>query len=89
MISRLLSTRVAILGGSISYSIYLIQTSIRDFTKQIAALIGLKAELGLVLLMSGVLIIASYLLFMLVENPARLFLRSIFARLENRRLERG
>lgn len=89
IISRLLSTRLAILGGGISYSLYLIQTSIRDFTKQLAALVGLQSEAGLIFLMSGLLIVTSYLLFRFVENPARIFLRSIFARLENRRPERA
>ncbi len=86
LISRLLSTRLAILGGGISYSVYLIQTSIRDFTKQIAALVGLRSEVGLILLMSGLLILVSYLLFRFVENPARIFLRSIFAKFEKQRL---
>jgi len=87
MISRLLSNPLAKLGGSISYSMYLIQTSIRDFTKQIAAQFGLRSEIGLIILMSCLLTIVSYLLFQLVEDPARVFLRSMFARLENRRPE--
>jgi peptidoglycan/LPS O-acetylase OafA/YrhL len=89
IISRLLSTRIAILGGGISYSLYLIQTSIRDLTKQIAALVGLQSEVALIFLMSGLLIATSYLLFRFAENPARIFLRSIFARFENRRFERA
>lgn len=78
-ISRFLSTRALILGGGISYSIYLLQTSVRQGMDPIFAGHGFNRYLIGKLLMFPLLLLASYLAFTFIEEPARKFLRRKFA----------
>lgn len=84
LVSRFLSSRTMILGGGISYTMYLMQTVVKFWVEQGAVRLHLGNSLRLPL--NAVLLIAiSYVIFEWIENPARFYLRSVFARIEQRR----
>ncbi len=76
--ARLLSTPLLLLGGAISYSMYLLQTPVRLVTHAIPSLPGGVAGLVVV---PAVLLPLAYGAYRFVEEPARLGLRRLFARL--------
>jgi peptidoglycan/LPS O-acetylase OafA/YrhL len=74
-----------VLGGGISYSIYLMQMPVKSWVSLIFERLGIESQ-SLRLVVTAVLLIAiSLLLFKLVEDPARRLLRSLFARVEQSR----
>jgi peptidoglycan/LPS O-acetylase OafA/YrhL len=85
-LGRMLSTRVLLLGGAASYSMYLLQSPMRIWTKQ--ALIQVHADnsvTNFVLAYVAILVVATAAYFWL-EEPARKFLRSKFAAARQKRL---
>jgi peptidoglycan/LPS O-acetylase OafA/YrhL len=87
LLSRLLSTRVMVLGAGISYSIYLMQMPLKLLFLSSLNVSEFQSQSLRLLVTSLLLIAVSLLLFKLVEDPASLsrkLLRSFFARVEQR-----
>jgi peptidoglycan/LPS O-acetylase OafA/YrhL len=84
-LSRLLSTRGMLLGGGISYSIYLMQMPVKAWVSLLAGSLHIGSEFSRMGLTFGLLLLVSFILFKTVEEPARRLLRSLFASLEERR----
>jgi peptidoglycan/LPS O-acetylase OafA/YrhL len=84
LLSRFLSTRTMLLGGGISYTMYLMQIVVKSWVTHLANRFHVPDSLRLPL-NALVLILISWVLFKLVEDPARIFLRSAFAGIEQRR----
>jgi peptidoglycan/LPS O-acetylase OafA/YrhL len=85
-LSALLSTQIMLLAGGISYSVYLFQLSVKEFTLKVADRLGSGSP---VLRMAGVvplLLLLSYIIFRFVEEPARRWIRGFFAAREQGRL---
>jgi peptidoglycan/LPS O-acetylase OafA/YrhL len=85
LLARFLSTRVMLLGGGISYSIYLMQLPVKGWVIALADAVGLKSDPARMGLTFATLLLVSFILFKTVEEPARRLLRSVFARMEQRR----
>jgi peptidoglycan/LPS O-acetylase OafA/YrhL len=83
-ISDLLSTRMMIFGGAISYSMYLLQTSVKDIAKWIGPRIHVHSESALSVLMFILLVLISAASYEGIEKPARDLIRSFFAKRERR-----
>ena len=83
-LSRFLSTPALLLGGGISYSIYLFQMPAKAFVGRM----HLHSETVKMGATFALLLVLSYLMFVAVENPARRLLRGVFARMETRRTAR-
>lgn len=81
MVSRLLSTKTMLLGGGISYSIYLVQMPVKAWVQGVAQRVGLRSEMVRFGVTAVALMGISLLLFRFVEDPARRVLRASFARL--------
>lgn len=81
-LSKLLSTRLLLIGGCISYSIYLLQTPVRYFVK--AAFTPMHAGDGVIgmLIVDMLLLLLSLATFYWIEEPARRFLRARFASMD-------
>ncbi len=88
-LSRWLSTKTMLVGGGISYSIYLVQMPVKGWVGMVAERVGLRSEAVRFGVTAVVLMWVSWLLFRTVEDPARKVLRGMFARLETRRAMRG
>jgi len=86
LLSRFLSTRAMLLGGGISYSIYLVQMPVKNWVLLITARMHLNSEALRFLITATVLIGISLILFKAVEDPARKVLRGIFSRMEAARM---
>ncbi len=84
MLSQFLSTRTMLLGGGISYSVYLMQMPVKAWGTLLADRFHLGTAVRLPL-NAVLLILISLILFKAVEEPARRVLRSFFAAIENRR----
>jgi peptidoglycan/LPS O-acetylase OafA/YrhL len=85
LLSRFLSTKTMLLGGGISYSIYLMQMPLKFWVASIAKHLHVESEMIRMVVTAVLLILFSLLLFKLVEDPARRLLRSLFAEMEQRR----
>jgi peptidoglycan/LPS O-acetylase OafA/YrhL len=85
MLSRVLSTKTMLLGGGISYSIYLMQQPVKELVNLSASRFHVSSEAARMGAMILLLFTVSYLLFKGVEEPVRRLLRSFFAKLEQRR----
>lgn len=85
LVSRVLSTPLVMLGGGISYSIYLFQFPVRQWVQAVANLIGVHSETLRSAVTVLVLLLLSLMLFKGVEDPARRVIRRFFAALEARR----
>ena len=85
LLSRLFSTKAMLLGGGISYSIYLVQLSVKAWVEAILEHLHVGSQTVRFALSTAALIGVSYLLFKGVEEPARKLLRGAFARLESAR----
>ncbi len=82
LLSRFLSSRWMLLGGGISYSIYLVQMPVKSWVQAITERMHLGNEGLRFLITTTALIGVSLILFKAVEDPARKLLRGIFARME-------
>ncbi len=82
LLSRFLSTKLILLGGGISYSIYLVQIPVKTWVQLITAPMHLNSEAIRFLITATALIGVSLILFKAVEDPARKVLRGIFSRME-------
>lgn len=85
LLNRLLSTRWLIVGGQISYSIYLLQIPCKAFVDLWMDECGVREPLLRFAAVFGVLLIVSYLCFRLIEEPARRLIRGMFLHLEQAR----
>jgi peptidoglycan/LPS O-acetylase OafA/YrhL len=83
--SRFLSTPLLVLGGGISYSVYLMQDPVRTWVTLFANRIHLHSETVRMGLVAVTLLVLSLILFKFVEESSRRFLRSTFARWEKLR----
>jgi peptidoglycan/LPS O-acetylase OafA/YrhL len=84
VLSRFLSTRAILLGGGISYAVYLMQMPVKNWGLMLAHRYNVGTNLRLGLNMA-LLILIALILFKAVEDPARRLLRSLFAQIERRR----
>ncbi len=84
-LSRMLATRPMVFGGGISYSIYLLQAPVKDMVLSGADRLHIQSGAVRMAIMAVFLIALSAISFKMIEGPARLRLRSVFARLEQRR----
>jgi peptidoglycan/LPS O-acetylase OafA/YrhL len=82
LLSRFLSTPAMLLGGAISYSVYLIQLPVKQWVLAAAAHVHFGSETTRMLITAIVLPLVAYVTFTVVEDPARKFLRGAFARSE-------
>lgn len=85
LLSRMLATKLMIFGGGISYSIYLLQAPVKDMVLNIADRLHIQSGSFRMASMVVFLIALSATSFKMIEGPARHKLRSVFARLEQRR----
>ena len=85
-ISRILATKLMIFGGGISYSIYLLQAPVKDMVLKISDSLHINSAMVRTASMVVSLLVLSAISFKTVEGPARQKLRSLFARLEERRM---
>jgi peptidoglycan/LPS O-acetylase OafA/YrhL len=88
LLSRVLSTRLLLLGGGVSYSIYLMQVEVKGWVILAATRLHLQSPSLRLIITTAILLILSLALFEGVEQPSRKILRSFFARLEQRRMIR-
>jgi peptidoglycan/LPS O-acetylase OafA/YrhL len=86
LISRILATKLMIFGGGISYSIYLLQAPVKDMVLSISDRLHIQSSTFRTLSVVVFLIALSAISFKMIEGPARHKLRSLFARLEQRRM---
>jgi peptidoglycan/LPS O-acetylase OafA/YrhL len=86
LISRILATKVMIFGGGISYSIYLLQAPVKDAVLKIFDSLHIDSAMSRTASMVVCLLVLSAISFKAVEGPARQKIRSLFARLEQRRM---
>lgn len=89
LLSRFLSTRTMLLGGGISYSIYLVQLPVKGWVQTLTVRAGLVSEGVRFGVTAVVLVLVSIILFRTVEDPARKLLRRMFARWEAGRAARA
>jgi peptidoglycan/LPS O-acetylase OafA/YrhL len=82
LLSRFLSTPLLVLGGGISYSVYLMQMPVKAWTILLANRMHLQSDNLRLLLTFGALTVISLALFKGVEDPTRKLIRGIFARME-------
>ena len=82
LLSRFLSTNAMLLGGGISYSIYLVQMPVKNWVQLLTAPMHLNSEAARFLITATTLIGVSLILFKAVEDPARKVLRGVFSRME-------
>ena len=85
LLSRMLSTRLMLLGGGISYSVYLMQMPVKAWVSLMADRLHLQSSNMRLILTTITLTGVSLILFKGVEDPARKVLRGVFARMEVRR----
>ena len=85
LLSRFLSTPLVMLGGGISYSIYLFQFPVRQWVQAITERMHLHSETLRSAITVATLLVLSLILFKGVEDPARRVIRRFFAALEARR----
>ena len=85
VLSRVLSARPVLLGGGISYSVYLMQMPVKAWVNMAADRFAVGNAMLRLACTFTLLTLISLILFQAVENPARKLLRTLFARLEERR----
>jgi peptidoglycan/LPS O-acetylase OafA/YrhL len=85
VISRILTTKLMAFGGGISYSIYLLQAPVKDMVLKVSDSLHINSAMVRTGSMVVSLLVLSAISFKAVEGPARQKLRSLFARLEQRR----
>jgi peptidoglycan/LPS O-acetylase OafA/YrhL len=86
LVSRILATKLMMFGGSISYSIYLLQAPVKDMVLKISDSLHVNSTMVRMGCMVASLFVLSALSFETVEGPTRQKLRYFFARLEQRRM---
>jgi peptidoglycan/LPS O-acetylase OafA/YrhL len=87
-LSRFLSTPTMVLGGGISYSVYLIQMPVKSWVYLATTRLHVHSEVIRLSLTAVALLVISWVLFRTVEDPCRRVLRDFFLRLETTRLAR-
>ena len=85
LLARFLSTKAMLLGGEISYSVYLIQIPLKSWIKMAFDRMHAGSEVVRLGVTAVALIVVSLILYKTVEVPARKLIRSVFAKLEVRR----
>lgn len=85
LLSRLLSTRAMLVGGEISYSIYLVQIPLKSWVRIAFEHLHTGSEMLRLTVTAVMLIMVSLILYKTVELPARRLIRRGFAKLELRR----
>lgn len=88
-VSRALSTKPLMLGGAISYSIYLLQAPLKDYVLGTLDRVGISSALPRMGIQIALLVGISLVAFELIEEPSRRKLRAIFASQERRRMSRS
>ena len=88
LLTRFLSSKAMLLGGGISYSIYLVQMPVKGWVQMITDRMHLGNEGLRFSITAATLIGVSLILFKAVEDPSRKLLRGIFARMETARTGR-
>jgi peptidoglycan/LPS O-acetylase OafA/YrhL len=86
LLAQVLSSKIVLFGGAISYSVYLLQAPVKDMVRIFAdhlqiASVGFRTGL-----LFALLLLLSAISFKSIEEPARRRLRSMFAALEERRM---
>lgn len=82
LLERLLSTRIIIIGGQISYGVYLLQWPVKYASRALSANLHVAAagmQFGIYCIL---LVLVSWLGFRAIEEPARKLLNAGFLRLE-------
>ena len=85
LLSRFLSLPLVMLGGAISYSIYLFQFPVRVWVQGVAGTLHIQSENLRMVITVVSLLLVSFILFKTVEDPARRVIRRFFAAVEARR----
>jgi peptidoglycan/LPS O-acetylase OafA/YrhL len=86
LVSHMLSARLMIFGGAISYSIYLLQAPVKDLVLKIYDSLHISSAAVRTGSMTILLLGLSAASFKLIEGPVSHKLRSSFARLEEKRM---
>jgi peptidoglycan/LPS O-acetylase OafA/YrhL len=84
-LARLLSSKPLLLGGAISYSIYLLQTPVRLYVKQVFARMHWGDGLLSMIAVAALIPFLALAVFFWIEEPSRRFLRARFAQLSGPR----
>jgi len=79
LLGRVLGSRALVLGGGISYSMYLLQLPVKQLTRPGLALIGIHSDALALGLVPVILILVALPIFLYYEEPARHALRRLFA----------
>jgi len=82
LLSHFLSTPAMLLGGAISYSVYLLQLPVKQWVLASTEYVHVESQMTRMLITAGVLPLVAYVTFTVVEDPTRKFLRGAFARSE-------
>ena len=88
-LSRLLSTRIMLLGGGMSYSMYLMQMPVKAWGNGLADRFHVGSSALRLGFSTAILLVLSLFLFKVVEDPARRLIRSAFATIEQQRQRRS
>lgn len=86
-LSAFLSTRIMLLAGGISYSVYLFQLSVKEFTLKVADLLGTGSAVMRMIAVVPLLLVLAYIVFRFVEEPARRRIRRFFTAREQARIK--
>jgi peptidoglycan/LPS O-acetylase OafA/YrhL len=86
LLARVLSSRIMLFGGAISYSIYLLQAPVKDMVRIFADQVHIASVGFRTGFLFALLLLLSAISFKIIEEPARRRLRSMFATLEERRI---
>lgn len=77
--SRLLGSRLLVFGGAISYSMYLLQVSVKEATRPLLARVGVHSDTVGLLAVPVLLVLISIPTYLLLEEPSRRGMRRLFA----------
>ena len=83
-LGRMLGSRLLVFGGSISYSMYLLQMPAKYLAHDLLALVGVADGLWSMIAMPVLLLMMAAPAYLLLEQPSRRALRWLFARAQRR-----
>lgn len=83
-LSRFLSLPLLLLGGAVSYSIYLFQLPVKEMSAKLAESLHIGSQMVRMLSVFPMLLVLAYVVFRFVEEPSRKKLRRLFAAREER-----